>query len=294
MPGQIRVQEGGDSRTDRLIHRLADVSVSLGTGAGIGAAVAMSLLVEVGDVMLHPSSVLVTPFALVVVIVAWLSTPASTIFAVLLGSTLCSIQEVVVRHAPVVPSTIAADALRLLTLGALAFLAYQLRDALRDVQAAAIRDPLTGLLNRRGFFELAEREVARSQRDGSPFTVVEMDLDGLKQVNDAHGHAAGDALLVRFAEHAAGRLRETDVLGRTGGDEFSLVLPLGPAAAAAVIRDLIDVPDADGKPLLSISAGAVSYPRASVPLHAALIAADKEMYVAKVQGTGLSVVVMPE
>jgi len=294
MPSQIRPHEDAEPFIDREFRRLADVSFRLGTWQGVVLASVASIIVEVLDFVMHSTVALSTPFALVVVLVAWLSTPTASLFAVVLGTTLCSVQNVVARGVPVNAATVAVDAFRLLTLGALALMAHQLRRALTAMRTLAIRDPLTGLYNRRGFFELAGREVARSQRDGTPFTVVEMDLDGLKQINDAHGHAVGDAALVRFAKHAAGRLRETDVLGRTGGDEFSLVLPVGSDAAASVIRSLVDIPPTEGQPALRVSAGAVSYPRASVSLHLALIAADKEMYSAKAQGIGVSIVVMPD
>jgi len=89
-------------------------------------------------------------------------------------------------------------------------------------------------------------------------------------------------------------VRRIDVLGRTGGDEFSLVLPLGPEAAGAVVRKVIDVPSEAGKPELRVSAGVVSYPHAPRSLDAALVAADKRMYAAKKRFSGLDIEVVPE
>jgi len=294
MPSLIRPSEGAEPFMDRAVRRLDDKSVRVGTGRGIALAVAVSAVIETFDFALHPAAAVSTPFALAVVLVAWLSTPAATIFAVVLASSLCGVQEFLVRGATVAPANVAVDAMLLVTLAALGALAYQLRRALAAVKRQAIRDSLTGLYNRRGFFELAAREITRSQRAGTPFTIVEMDLDGLKRINDVHGHDAGDVAIIRFAEHAAGRLRETDVLGRTGGDEFSLVLPLGAEAARAVIDKLIDIPPVEGQPELKVSAGAVSYPRASVSLHSALMAADREMYIAKALREGPSIVVIPD
>lgn len=100
-----------------------------------------------------------------------------------------------------------------------------LRAALASLDQAAQRDPLTGLLNRRGFAERAESLAALSARDGRQVSVVSIDLDGFKSVNDTQGHAAGDALLVQLAHAWTGMLRTSDLLARMGGDEFVLLLP---------------------------------------------------------------------
>ena len=294
MSRQVRSHIGDGTFSDRLVRRMTDSRFRLGTWTGAVVWIASSGLVVFADALIDPGVSLVTPLALVVVDIAWLSTPAACGITVILGSSLGSVQNVIARGVPITPSTFVADAMRLATLAALAFLAYELRRVLEYAQTTAVHYQLTGLLNRRWFFELAEREVARSQRDGTPFTIAVMDLDRFKQINDARGHEAGDDALVRFARHASGTLRRIDVLGRTGGDEFCLVLPLGPEAAAAVVRKVIDVPSEDGQPELRVSAGVVSYPHAPESLHAALIAADKRMYAAKKRFSGLDIEVAPE
>ena len=294
MSRQVRSHRGDDSLSDRLVRRVTDARFRLGTLSGAAIGLAASGLVIWMDTLLHPSVSLFMPFALVVVAVAWLSTPLACWITVVVGSSLGSLQNLVMRGTPFTSATFAADGMRLATLAILAFLAHELRKVLEYAQTTAVHDQLTGLLNRRGFFELAEREIARSQRDGTPFTIAVMDLDRFKQINDAHGHEAGDEALARFARHASGSLRKIDVIGRTGGDEFSLVLPLGPEEAAAVIRKVIDVPSEAGKPELRASAGVVSYPHAPESLHTALIAADKRMYAAKKKFSGLDIEVVPE
>jgi diguanylate cyclase (GGDEF)-like protein len=104
------------------------------------------------------------------------------------------------------------------TLGALA----AARD---DLARQAATDPLTGIANRRHFAEEAGRIIATAHRHGRPCALLEMDLDGLKAVNDTHGHAVGDELLLAFVRTCRARLREGDVLGRLGGDEFAALLP---------------------------------------------------------------------
>ncbi len=88
----------------------------------------------------------------------------------------------------------------------------------------AARDPLTGVLNRRGFEDAADRAVANARRQGQPLTIVMVDLDRFKSVNDRYGHAVGDRVLCRFVEHVTGSIRAGDLLGRIGGEEFAMLL----------------------------------------------------------------------
>jgi len=88
----------------------------------------------------------------------------------------------------------------------------------------AYHDMLTGISNRRQFVESLENRVARCRRYGDNCAVLFLDVDNLKAVNDEHGHAAGDALLVRLAAKLKGNIRTTDVVARIGGDEFGLLL----------------------------------------------------------------------
>ncbi len=89
----------------------------------------------------------------------------------------------------------------------------------------ATTDPLTGLNNRRSFEELAEREFKRAKRYGNALSALMLDLDWFKQINDAHGHAAGDEVLKNVARILTAALRETDLAGRIGGEEFAALLP---------------------------------------------------------------------
>ena len=100
----------------------------------------------------------------------------------------------------------------------------QTRSRLDDMAKAADQDMLLPILNRRAFVRELSRFIGFAERYGTPSSVVYFDLNNFKQVNDAHGHAAGDAVLQHFASLLAAQTRETDVLARIGGDEFGLIL----------------------------------------------------------------------
>jgi diguanylate cyclase (GGDEF)-like protein/PAS domain S-box-containing protein len=96
---------------------------------------------------------------------------------------------------------------------------------IKRAQAEAILDPLTGLLNRRGLMERLEREIERSIDNHTPLGLIYLDLDDFKDINDTHGHPAGDACLLGTADALAAGARLESVAGRIGGDEFVMILP---------------------------------------------------------------------
>jgi diguanylate cyclase (GGDEF)-like protein len=108
------------------------------------------------------------------------------------------------------------------------------RNEALGMKAARI-DPLTGILNRGGFMERAERVIDRCRRSGSPVSVMMFDLDRFKEINDAHGHGVGDTVIRTFCEIMADALRPSDVFGRMGGEEFAVALP-GSSIEAAHAR----------------------------------------------------------
>jgi len=98
-------------------------------------------------------------------------------------------------------------------------------DISAEMKAIAVRDPLTGLLNRRGFNEYGEKAFSVARRTGSPLSLIMTDIDRFKFINDRYGHAAGDSALVHFAGLCAENRRKEDVVARVGGEEFAVLLP---------------------------------------------------------------------
>jgi diguanylate cyclase (GGDEF)-like protein len=137
---------------------------------------------------------------------------------------------------------------------------------------AAVHDPLTGALNRRGVVAEAEAVHAVTTRMGTPTSVVAIDLDGFKQVNDTQGHAAGDELLVSLVRAWSSQLRAGDVLARTGGDEFLLVLPNTDANAALGVVERLH-----GSHPFAWSSGIVDWDQ-DEDLDAAMARADALLY----------------
>lgn len=166
-------------------------------------------------------------------------------------------------------------------------------DRLRaEVADLALFDDLTGVANRRQFLTRLNEECARSDRLLQPFAILAIDLDGFKDINDSHGHGAGDECLRVFASAVQERLRASDLLARMGGDEFCVVLPTATAReAATVARQLLDV-CADhpahwqGAALnIGISIGIAQWSCGTCATPEQLMAAaDQALYTAKKQG----------
>lgn len=107
----------------------------------------------------------------------------------------------------------------------------------QQLKLLATTDSLTGLCTRRHFLELANRELQSAKRSGKPMTLCMLDLDHFKRVNDEHGHLVGDAALVAVAEACRGALRTVDVIGRFGGEEFTILLPGGGPECARTVAE---------------------------------------------------------
>lgn len=159
------------------------------------------------------------------------------------------------------------------------------------LEALAATDALTGLMNRRRFFQRLEAEVARAARFSRPLSVAMVDVDHFKRVNDTYGHATGDAVLRAVAQTLREALRAMDAVGRVGGEEFAVLLPeTGLEAAAGVLERIrqavagLEVMAADGRQVrVTVSAGVAAW-QAGEEAEAALRRADAALYAAKSAG----------
>jgi diguanylate cyclase (GGDEF)-like protein len=168
--------------------------------------------------------------------------------------------------------------------------------ALRDYGRLAVKyqqlatiDGITGVYNRRSFMEAAEVAIARAQRLGQPFAVLMIDVDHFKQINDVHGHIAGDQVLAELAQACRENVRPDDIVGRFGGDEF-IIMVTGISSLRAIqladqlIHPVSRVAGRDGKPLAYSASIGIAEAEADGDLNTLLMQADLAMYEAKQAG----------
>jgi diguanylate cyclase (GGDEF)-like protein len=155
-------------------------------------------------------------------------------------------------------------------------------------ESLARSDPLTGLSNRRAADEMLERMIARAERGSSSASIVLLDLDGLKQLNDRHGHESGDRALASLGQIISSTIRSSDFAARTGGDEFMIILP-GTGYDDAInvaekLRSEIERTEVGGLGRISASLGVAVLPTDAANAEDLLRKADRALYAAKKQG----------
>jgi diguanylate cyclase (GGDEF)-like protein len=157
------------------------------------------------------------------------------------------------------------------------------RGAEEQARLLSLSDPLTGLGNYRKLIDTLESEIRRSSHTGRPFALLLMDLDGLKQINDAYGHLTGSRALCRLADVLRVCSRAMDTAARYGGDEFALILPeAGPVSARQIAQRVASrVAGAAESPSISVSIGLAEYPADGETVEKLLYAADMALYRAK-------------
>lgn len=155
----------------------------------------------------------------------------------------------------------------------------------------AATDPLTGVLNRREFTAIAEREALRSSRYHRPLSILMIDLDHFKRLNDTYGHSAGDKALQRFTVLCSNALRNVDIFGRWGGEEFVALLPETDIAGAAVIAERLRklteenvLSHNDYKLSFTVSIGIAQFKDGETSIDQPLARADSAVYDAKKAG----------
>jgi two-component system cell cycle response regulator len=182
-------------------------------------------------------------------------------------------------------------------LGAITILKFSIHDSLEErfqeqLYASATRDPLTGAYNNRYFGEHLDKEVTHAERHGTPLSLVLLDLDHFKHINDSHGHLAGDHVLRELVACMSGAIRSDDVLARLGGEEFGLIMRgstlEGACSLAERLRHMIEshaFEHAGQRIEVTVSAGVSSYAKGHHGSRNAFVAdADRQLYEAKRAG----------
>jgi diguanylate cyclase (GGDEF)-like protein len=160
-----------------------------------------------------------------------------------------------------------------------------------EVHKLAITDPLTGIYNRRQFYDLGQREFTRALRFNHPLSLILFDIDRFKNVNDSYGHTTGDLVLKTLTSRIREMIREIDIPGRYGGEEFGIILPETSAQAAEIVADRLrteaamkPIPAGQENVAITLSLG-IAESNSETPDFAALVArADNAMYAAKNAG----------
>ena len=167
----------------------------------------------------------------------------------------------------------------------------ELETALVREQQLARTDPLTGINNRRHLYEIAEHEIEVAERYNHPLSVIMFDIDHFKKVNDIHGHMAGDQILEIVTRTACGELRSADVIGRFGGEEFIILLPMTNAQQAYPLAERIrtevaalKVPTPKGVASVTLSIGIIEVTDGEESVEDVFHRADETMYSAKQAG----------
>ncbi|TDY03988.1 sensor domain-containing diguanylate cyclase [Thiohalophilus thiocyanatoxydans] len=168
----------------------------------------------------------------------------------------------------------------------------ELQHANQDLERLASTDSLTGAANRRALMARAEQEIARAERYKLPLSLILLDLDHFKEINDRYGHPTGDSVLKAFVAKVQSMLRPSDLLGRLGGEEFAILLPETGIEEASQVAERLQQSMA-GKPMeidnkaipLTLSAGVVEFPlQQGSGISEAFSLADKQLYRAKNAG----------
>jgi diguanylate cyclase (GGDEF)-like protein len=195
-----------------------------------------------------------------------------------------------------VPARLVNEAAYLAVVGVAIAGLSQLRRTQAQLRQLATHDQLTDVLNVRAFTDELGQELGRNRRYGRPLALIYLDLDDFQRVNDAHGHATGDAVLRLVADAIRAAVRQADVVGRLGGDEFAILMPEtdGTVANAAATRLASNIRSVfRGTPSVTASIGVVSWTGTDADTDDLLRKADQAMYEAKRAGKDRVVQVPP-
>ena len=169
-----------------------------------------------------------------------------------------------------------------------------------NIARLAMQDDLTGIANRRHFYRQAEAEFAHFHRSKQPLTLLMLDLDHFKRINDQYGHGVGDAVLIRFTQYVSTQIRQEDLLGRVGGEEFAILLRDATIDQAKTIGERIregvaqlPIFGGDDADRFTVSIGIATAEDADASFDVLFGRADKALYLAKQDGRNRVAIAAP-
>lgn len=255
--------------TERL-DRVPVIARLLGVAVYVGAIVLV-------DLATGPDLTLSFAYALGAMAAAWAVGWHAGLATVIAGAAAGLVVNVVAEREQDMAVIVGNHVLRLISFLVLTALTVAARSSISALLVSVRVDPMTGTLTKQALLDELGRARRVAERSGDPLAVVYFDLDGLKDVNDRDGHAAGDALIRRFADRVGRHLRATDAFGRLGGDEFAVVLERADARAIEVVVGRI----LDDPGLPSVSCGVQVF-QGTYPTPSTMISgADRRMYADK-------------
>jgi diguanylate cyclase (GGDEF)-like protein len=263
------------------LERIGEALDGVGKLTKLMACFAAFAAVAAGERFIATELTLRIFYLLPVAFATWILSERWALLFAMLSTVACAVVDSTHHRLSHGRLVVADAALRLFFYAAVIALLGRLREAQGKLADLARRDPLTGLLNWRGFLEIADREIERSRRYRTPITLVYIDLDHFKQVNDTWGHTEGDRVLTVVAR-VLGQGRAVDVPARLGGDEFVLLLPnTGVETVDPMVRRmrsrLVESMTSAGWPV-TFSFGVASFVDPPESVEAMVRAADASMY----------------
>lgn len=186
------------------------------------------------------------------------------------------------------------EVFRLITFIVVILLIDNSKQQIRKLTSLSVTDPLTNLYNRRAFFKMLNIELERTKRYDKPISLIYFDLDNFKSINDTLGHNTGDKLLINISKVIVANTRNSDIIGRMGGDEFCILLPETNLASSKLVYDKLNEQVVKMITLnrwdVTVSAGLLDYDSTGMDAESFVNAADELMYAAKNSGKNKLVV----
>ncbi len=252
------------------------------------ACIGVVVLIGVADIMTGSQYFLTAPYIVPISIAAWRTGWKRAVFVALIAISALLLADI---SDPLSDVSIVAllwnQVARFMVFTFIIVLISSLRDARHHAEVMARTDVLTGIANLFAFREASDRELDRARREGQPLTLLFLDIDDFKIVNDFHGHSSGDEVLRRIARALCYAVRRDDFVARVGGDEFVVLLPRTDANGAAHVIDrvtnrLAAISRPDGTPL-TCTIGSATHNPAPTTIDEMLQEADQAMYQVKAQ-----------